>query len=39
VSPNFLKTSFTKEFLDIYERKDKTTGLDIVEELYTVRGS
>ncbi|EGR31920.1 hypothetical protein IMG5_099480 [Ichthyophthirius multifiliis] len=37
VSPNYLKTVFSSEFLDIYQSSN--SGLDIVEELYTPRGS
>lgn len=38
VSSNFLKTT-TKEFLQVKSRVDELSDLDIIEDLYTVRGS
>lgn len=37
VSPNYLHTAFKAEFEETLESSD--SGLDVVEELYTPRGS
>lgn len=37
VSPNFLETTFADEFVETLESSD--TGLDVIQELYTPRGS
>ncbi|KRX00113.1 hypothetical protein PPERSA_07220 [Pseudocohnilembus persalinus] len=39
VSPNFMSTTFSEEFLNLKERAYEDIGLDIIEELYTPRGS